>query len=86
MPSGPKRAPALKEAPVSKGTPTTAASAFWRSWLFGSLIKVRTPEKRGLSSELAGWYRFDITPPFVVGLERLLLLENPYAVCGALIG
>jgi hypothetical protein len=35
---------------------------------------------------LAGWYRFDITPPFVVGLERLLLLENPYAVCGALIG
>ena len=54
MPSGPKRAPALKVAPVSKGAPTIAASAFCRSRVLGRRMKVRTPEKRGVSNESAG--------------------------------
>jgi hypothetical protein len=54
MPSGPKRAPARKVAPVSKGAPTIATSLFWRSLTFGRRIKVRTPEKRGVSKESAG--------------------------------
>jgi hypothetical protein len=54
MPSGPKRAPARKEAPVSNGAPTIATSAFSRSWTFGRRMKVRTPEKRGVSKEFAG--------------------------------
>jgi hypothetical protein len=31
-----------------------AASAFSRSWTFGRRMKVRTPEKRGVSKESAG--------------------------------
>ena len=54
MPSGPKRAPALKVAPVSKGAPTMATSAFSRSCVFGRRMNVRTPEKRGVSNESAG--------------------------------
>ncbi len=54
MASGPKRAPERKVAPVSNGAPTTAASAFSRSRLFGRRMKVRTPEKRGVSKESAG--------------------------------
>ena len=54
MPSGPNLAPALKEAPVSKGAPTMATSVFSRSWTLGSLIKVRTPLKRGVSKEFVG--------------------------------
>ena len=56
MPSGPNLAPALKEAPVSKGAPTIATSAFSSSWTFGNLMKVRTPLKRGVSDGLAGSY------------------------------
>jgi hypothetical protein len=49
---------------VSKGAPTTTASEFSRSRTLGRRIKVLTSEKRGVSSELAGVYRFeDITPP-----------------------
>jgi hypothetical protein len=54
IPSGPKRAPTRKDAPVSNGAPTIAALEFSRSWTFGNLIKVRTPEKRGVSNESAG--------------------------------
>jgi hypothetical protein len=54
MPSGPKRAPARKVAPVSKGAPTTATSLFSKSWTFGRRMKVRTPEKRGVTKESAG--------------------------------
>src|SRR5918998_741055 len=57
MDSGPKRAPMRKVPPVSKGAPTMAASAFSRSWTFGRRMKVRTPEKRGVSKESAGSYR-----------------------------
>ncbi len=57
MASGPKRAPTRKVAPVSKGAPTMATSAFSRSRTFGRRIKVRTSEKRGVSSESAGSYR-----------------------------
>jgi hypothetical protein len=49
--------PALKVAPVSKGAPTIAASAFARSRVFGRRIKVRTSEKRGVSKESAGPYQ-----------------------------
>ena len=56
MPSGPNLAPARKEEPVSNGTPTMAASLFSGSHTFGSLMKVRTPEKRGVSKESAGLY------------------------------
>jgi hypothetical protein len=31
-----------------------AASEFSRSWTLGNLMKVRTPEKRGVSNESAG--------------------------------
>lgn len=64
MPSGPKQAPARKEALVSKGAPTTAASAFWRPRLFGRRMKMRTPEKRGVSKEFAGSYLVDHSPEY----------------------
>ena len=54
MLSGPKRAPTRKDEPVSNGAPTIAASLFSRSWTFGNLMKVRTPEKRGVTKESAG--------------------------------
>src|SRR5215207_3586882 len=41
-------------APVSKGAPTIATSAFSRSCVLGSRMKVRTPEKRGVTNESAG--------------------------------
>src|SRR5918998_5103355 len=57
MASGPKRAPTRKVAPVSKGAPTMAASAFSRSCTFGRRMNVRTSEKRGVANESAGSYR-----------------------------
>jgi len=41
-----------------------ATSAFSRSRTFGRRMKVRTPEKRGVSSESAGSYRVKRLPLF----------------------
>src|SRR5437870_4476179 len=52
--SGPKRAPTRKVAPVSNGAPSTAKSTSAVVCTNGRRMKVRTPVKRGDSSELAG--------------------------------
>jgi len=52
--SGPKRAPERKLVAVSNGSPSTAASTPSRSVTYGSRMKVRMPEKRGLRKASAG--------------------------------
>ncbi|MNT89031.1 hypothetical protein D3C72_2296890 [compost metagenome] len=52
---GPKRVPGRREVPMSRGTPTKAASRPAAVFKWGSRIMVAMPPKRGISLPPSGW-------------------------------
>ena len=54
---GPYLAPGRLEVPMSRGTPTKAASSPWGEACSGSRIMEQTPTGRATTSELGGWFR-----------------------------